>query len=278
MARRFLAHRLAVGATVVLLVIIALALVGGRLWHYGYTVASGDVSAAPSWKHPFGTDSLGHDMLAQVLRGASKSVTIALLVAALSTTWGTLVGALAGFYRGWVEAVLMRATDLALTIPAYGAAAALAYQFGPRSNGWLYLSCILAAFAWMPVARVVRGVFLSLREKEFVEAARALGAGNRHIILRHLLPNALGPIVVNATLVVAAAILAESGLSYIGLGVQPPDVSLGLLVSRGQPAAASRPWLFYWPGLALVVIVLAINFAGDGLRDAFDPSRERVRS
>ncbi len=276
--RRFLHHRLAVAAFFVLVVVMMLALFGSHIWHYTYTFQSNDLSQAPSLKHPFGTDELGHDTFARVLRGANKSVIIALMVATLSTGFGTLVGAIAGFYRGWIDSVLMRATDLMLTIPYYAAAAALAYQFGGRSNGWVYLAVILAAFGWMIIARIVRGVFLSLREKEYVEAARALGARNRRIIFRHLLPNAVGPIIVNATLVVAGAILAETALSFIGLGIQPPDTSLGQLVAVGQQAATTRPWLFYFPGLFLIVIVLSINFVGDGLRDAFDPTQTRVRA
>ena len=276
--RRFLHHRLAVGSIVVLALVVLLALFGGRLWHYSYTFQSNDLSQGPSLRHPFGTDELGRDTFARVLRGANKSVVIALMVAFMSTGFGVLVGALAGFYRGWVDAVLMRSTDLALTVPQYAAAGALAYQFGGRNNGWIYLAFILAAFYWQPIARVVRGVFLSLREKEYVEAARALGAGNGRIMFRHLLPNAVGPIIVNATLVVALAILAETALSYIGLGIQPPDTSLGQLVAQGQQAATTRPWLFYFPGLFIIVIVLTINFVGDGLRDAFDPTQTRVRA
>jgi peptide/nickel transport system permease protein len=276
--RRFLHHRLAVGSLIVLFLVVLLALFGGKVWHYSYTFQSNDLSQAPSLKHPFGTDELGHDTFARVLRGANKSIIIALLVASMSTAFGTLVGAIAGFYRGWVDSILMRVTDLMLTIPSYAAAAAIAYQFGNRGNGWVYLAVILAGFAWMVVARIVRGVFLSLREKEYVEAARALGASNRRIIFRHLLPNAVGPIIVNATLVVATAILAETALSYIGLGIQPPDTSLGQLVAVGEQAATTRPWLFYFPGLFLIVIVLSINFVGDGLRDAFDPTQTRVRA
>jgi len=245
--RRFLHHRLAVGSIVVLALVVLLALFGGRLWHYSYTFQSNDLSQGPSLRHPFGTDELGRDTFARVLRGANKSVVIALMVAFMSTGFGALVGA-------------------------------LAYQFGGRNNGWIYLAFILAAFYWQPIARVVRGVFLSLREKEYVEAARALGAGNGRIMFRHLLPNAVGPIIVNATLVVALAILAETALSYIGLGIQPPDTSLGQLVAQGQQAATTRPWLFYFPGLFIIVIVLTINFVGDGLRDAFDPTQTRVRA
>ncbi len=137
---------------------------------------------------------------------------------------------------------------------------------------------MIAALAWTSICRVVRGVFLSLREKEFVEAARALGASDARIIFRHLLPNAVGPIIVNATIAVAVAILTETALSYLGLGIRPPDTSLGLLVSDGAQAAQTRPWLFYFPGLFIIIIALTVNFVGDGLRDAFDPTQRRVRA
>ncbi len=297
--RRFLAHKLAVISLVVLAGVIALALIGGRVWHYSYTFQSNDLSQPPSWwpqswgawkgafpphrtgglfQHPMGTDNLGHDTFAQILRGANKSVVIALMVAFLSTTFGTVTGALAGYYRGLADTLLMRSTDLFLTVPAIAVAGVLSYQFASRASGWVYLAFILAALGWMPIARVVRGVFLSLREKEYVEAAIALGARDRRIIFRHLLPNVVGPIIVNATLAVAISILAESGLSFLGLGIQPPDTSLGLLVSSGVQAAQTRPWLFYFPGLFIIVIVLTVNFVGDGLRDAFDPTQTRVRA
>jgi len=276
--RRFLHHRLAMISLVVLLSVIILALVGGRIWHYGYAQQTRELSRPPSWKHPMGTDNLGHDTFAQVLRGANKSVVIALMVAFLSTSFGTVMGAIAGYYRGIVETVLMRFTDLFLTLPPIAVAAVLAYKFEGRANGWVYLAIVLAGLGWMPVARVVRGLFLSLREKEFVEAARALGASDRRIIFRHLLPNVVGPIIVNATLAVAIAILAETGLSFLGLGIQRPDTSLGLLVSDGVQAAQTRPWLFYFPGLFIIIIVLTVNFVGDGLRDAFDPSQTQVRA
>ena len=276
--RRFLGHRLAVISLVVLIGVFLLALVGGHVWHYSYTFQSNDFSKAPSLKHPMGTDELGRDSFAQVLRGAQKSVVIALMVAFLSTSFGTLMGAIAGYYGGIVETLIMRFTDLFLTLPFVAVAGVLAYHFGGRPNGWVWLAFILAGLGWMPIARIVRGLFLSLREKEFVEAARALGASDPRIIFRHLLPNAVGPIIVNATLAVAAAILGESALSFIGLGIQPPDTSLGTLVSNGVQAATTRPWLFYFPGLFIIVIVLTVNFVGDGLRDAFDPTQTRVRA
>lgn len=275
--RRFLQHRLAVASLVVLIVLIVLSLVGGRLWIYDYSELTPELSQSPSLEHPMGTDGIGHDTLAQVLRGAQKSVQIALLVALLSTSIGTLVGALAGFYRGWIDSVLMRLTDLLLVIPAFAIYAFLANSVAGRKGGWFYLAIVIGLVAWTSVARVVRGVLLSLREREFVEAARAIGATDRRIIFRHLLPNAIGPIIVNATITVAIAILLETALSFLGLGIRPPDTSLGLLVSQGAQAAQTRPWLFYFPGLFIILIALSVNFLGDGLRDAFDPT-QRVRA
>lgn len=292
--RRFLHHRLAVVSLVVLVLLFAVALLGGKIWHYGYNQSTVDYSVRPTWwpyfngsfhwgqvahwKHPMGTNERGIDTFAQVLRGAQKSCLIALMVAFGSTVVGTLLGAIAGFYRGISDTLIMRLTDLFLTFPLVAIAGAIGFRFANRSGGWIYLAVVLALLLWMSIARVVRGVFLSLREKEFVDAARALGASDSRIIFRHLLPNVVGPVIVNATLTVALAILTETILSYVGLGVQPPDTSLGLLISAGEQAAQTRPWLFYFPGLFIILIALSVNFVGDGLRDAFDPSQNRVRA
>lgn len=276
---RFFQHKLAVVSLVVLLLLIVLSLVGGRVWTYGYEELTDSFSEGPSWEHPMGTDAIGHDAFAQVLRGAQKSVQVALVVGLLSTAFGALVGALAGFYRGWLDALLMRVTDLFLVIPSIALFALLGRRVSTGGgSAWLFIALIIAAVSWMSIARVVRGVFLSLREKEFVEAARALGATNGRIIRKHLLPNAIGPIIVNATVSIAVAILVESALSYLGLGIKAPDTSLGLLVASGQQAATTRPWLFYFPGLFIILIALCVNFLGDGLRDAFDPTQQRVRA
>jgi ABC-type dipeptide/oligopeptide/nickel transport system permease subunit len=276
--RRFLAHKLAVGSLVVFLVVVIISLVGGRFWKYGYADITDEFSSPPSLAHPMGTDDIGHDSLAQVLRGAQKSVQVALMVAFLATAIGTVIGALAGYYRGWVDSALMRFTDLVLTIPSIAILAVLASTVASEAGNWFFIGLILALLQWTYIARVVRGTFLSLREKEFVEAARALGASDTRIMFRHLLPNATGSIIVNATVTVAIAILLETSLSFLGLGIKPPDTSLGLLVSTGQQAATTRPWLFYFPGLVIIVIALTINFVGDGLRDAFDPTQTRVRA
>src|SRR5918997_3452695 len=276
--RRFMAHKLAVGSLVVFLLVVIISLIGGRFWKYGYADITDEFSSAPSLEHPMGTDDIGHDSLAQVLRGAQKSVQVALMVAFLATTIGAIIGAIAGYYRGWVDAALMRFTDLVLTIPSIAILAVLAATVTEQAGNWFFIGLVLALLLWVYIARVVRGTFLSLREKEFVEAARALGASDARIMFRHLLPNATGSIIVNATVMVSVAILTETALSYIGLGIKAPDTSLGLLVNDGQQAATTRPWLFYFPGLFIVIIALTINFIGDGLRDAFDPTQTRVRA
>lgn len=225
--------------------------------------------------HPFGQDTVGRDYFALTMRGAQQSLIIALVIGLLTTVIGTVLGALAGYYRGGTEAVIMRATDLMITIPLLVIAAVIGRTFGAR--GIFFLAFFLALVLWPTLARLVRGEFLSLREKEFVEAARAMGAGARRIIFRHIMPNAIGTIIVAATLTIASAILLESALSFLGFGIRPPDTSLGLLISTYQNAFNTRPWLFWWPGLFIVAIALSVNFIGDGLRDAFDPKQNRVR-
>ncbi len=270
--RRFLAHPTAVLGLALFSVLFLLAFVGRHLWRYDQTDFTDAYSEPPSAAHPFGTDSASHDMFALVLRGTYRSIEIALLVAVLSTLIGALVGAAAGYYRGLTDSGLMRFVDLVLTLPLYAVAALLGHQFGATKHGWFAIGLVLALLLWAPIARVVRGVTLSLREQDFIEASRALGASNRWIIVRHVLPNASGSIIVNATVYVALAILAETALSYVGFGVRPPDVSLGSLVASGEAASSTRWWLFYTPGLVLILLVLAVNFIGDGLRDALDPS------
>jgi ABC-type dipeptide/oligopeptide/nickel transport system permease subunit len=258
--------------------VIVGSLVGGRIWKYNYADITDEFSTSPSMAHPMGTDDIGHDSMAQILRGAQKSVQVALMVAILATTFGAVIGAFAGYYRGWVDSALMRFTDLILTIPSIAILAVLAATLADQAGNWFFVGLVLSLLQWTYIARVVRGTFLSLREKEFVEAARALGASDTRIMFRHLLPNATGSIIVNATVTVAVAILIETALSYLGLGIKAPDTSLGLLISTGQQAATTRPWLFYFPGIIIVIVALTINFVGDGLRDAFDPTQTRVRA
>lgn len=272
--RRFLQHRAAVVSLGVLVALILLAYVGGLLWKYDPGQYTPDNSVPPSWDHPFGTDSAGRDQFAQVLRGTRISLQVSVSVAILATLVGTLWGSVAGYFGGKVDTVMMRISDLVLTLPLIAVAAMLSHNFG---GTWYLIALVIAGLYWAYVSRVSRGVVLSLREKEFVEAARALGASDTRIILRHLVPNALGSILVNLTILVALAILLETSLSYLGFGVTPPDTSLGLLVSEAQTALTTRPWLFYFPGLFIIIIALTINFIGDGLRDAFDPQQTKVR-
>jgi ABC-type dipeptide/oligopeptide/nickel transport system permease subunit len=268
--RRFLRHKAAVTSLMVFVLVALFAFAGPLLWRYGYSDITDDLSRSPSLNHPFGTDLIGHDTFAQVMRGTQQSIKIALAIALIGTVFGALWGAIAGLYRGKLDFLMMRLVDIVLTLPSIAVAAAVAAQGVGRSQWWA-IAVVLGALTWPYVSRVVRGVVLSLREQEFIEAARALGAGNARIILRHLLPNALGPIIVTATLTIATGILGEAALSFLGVGVQAPDTSLGLLVSINKDAVNTRPWLFYFPGLFIIAIALTINFIGDGLRDAFDP-------
>jgi ABC-type dipeptide/oligopeptide/nickel transport system permease subunit len=226
--------------------------------------------------HPFGQDSIGRDYFALTMRGTQISLMVAFLIGFVSTLVGVVAGAISGYYGGKSDQAIMRFTDLLLTIPVLIVAAVVGQAVA--NLGPPFLAITLALVIWTSLARLVRGEFLSLREKEFVEAARAMGASSSRIIFKHMLPNAIGTIIVSATLTVAVAILLEAGLSYLGYGVQPPDTSLGLLISQYQNAFSTRPWLFWWPGLFIIVIALSVNFIGDGLRDAYDPKQTRVRA
>jgi peptide/nickel transport system permease protein len=195
------------------------------------------------------------------------------IVGAIGGTLGTIIGSISGFYRGKVDAILMRFTDFIITIPSIIIGSVVGYHYG--NLGVPFLAMYLGLFAWTGLSRLVRGEFLKLRELEFVDAARVAGASNRRIIFKHILPNAVGIIIVSVTLLMSGAILLETALSYIGFGVVAPDVSLGLLISQYQDSFTSRPWLFWYPGFFIVSIALSVNFIGDGLRDAFDPRQRR---
>ncbi|MBO0839507.1 MAG: ABC transporter permease [Sciscionella sp.] len=273
--RRFLRHRMAMASLVVFLLLAVFGFILPMFWKYNYA----DTSSAPylpiSGDHPLGTDRDGSDMLAMLMRGTQYSIQIAFVVAILATIIGVVLGSLAGYLKGWVDSVIMRLTDLFLLFPYVAVAAILIHKF---VGAWYIVSLVLVLFAWMQTARINRGEALSLSEREFVEAAKAAGAGPWAIIFKHLVPNMIGTITVNATLSVAQAILAEAALSFIGLGVQSPDTSLGLIVHDNYQQFLSRPWLFWGPFVVIVLISLAINFIGDGLRDAFDPRQTKVRA
>ena len=273
---RFIHHRVALISLGVFLGLLLFSTIGPIFWHINYTTITNQFDTAPSGAHPFGTDTIGHDMFAQVMVAESTSIKTAVVVAVGSTIIGTLIGALAGYYGKWADALLMRFTDLVLAVPLLAVLLVLANTASKHANSWLWIAIILAALIWTYLARLVRGSFLSLREREFVEAAHAIGARDSRIIMRHMLPNAVGPIIVNGTLTVANAMLLESALSFLGLGIQPPEVSLGNLIAVNQGAAQVFPWLFFIPAGFLIVTILAVNFIGDGLRDAFDP-QQRIR-
>ncbi len=275
---RFFHQRLAmIGLCTFALLGIA-SVVVGHFWQYSYTTITNNLNDPPSWTNPFGTNAIGNDMFAQVMAGVEKDIQIALTVAAMATIIGVTVGAIAGFYRGWVDSLLMRFVDLVLVLPVLAVLIVLANKLSKESDNWLGLAIIIGLLSWTYVARLVRADFLSLRERDFVEASRALGATNRRIIVKHMLPNAVGPIIVNATLTVGLSIIFESTLSFLGLGVQPPNVSLGLLVDQGQDSATTEWWLFVFPVIFLIVLILSIFLIGDGLREAFDPKKSRVRA
>jgi ABC-type dipeptide/oligopeptide/nickel transport system permease subunit len=223
--------------------------------------------------HPFGQDTIGLDYFALVMRGAQQSITVMFVIGIVAAFIGTVLGAVSGFFGKWVDQAIMRFTDLIITVPALIVGAVIGIQIG--NLGVFMLALFLGFFTWTGLARLVRGEFLSLREREFVDAARVAGASNRRIIFKHILPNAMGVVIVSVSLLMSGAILLETGLSFLGFGVVAPDVSLGLLISQNQDAFTIYPWLFWWPGLFIVTIALCVNFIGDGLRDAFDPRQKR---
>ncbi|GAB2990510.1 ABC transporter permease [Saccharothrix stipae] len=282
--RRFLRHRAAVVGLALFVVLVLFAFLGGLIWKYSYTDLGFTRYLPPSGDHPFGTDRLGGDMVALIIRGSQFSLQIAIVVALVSTVIGVVLGALAGYMRGWVDSLISRFIDLLLVIPAFVIAAVLVRNSfvlsvaGGSGSNWLIVALYLGLIGWLSIARVIRGMVLSLREKEFVEAARALGASTSRIIFRHILPNTIDVIIVNATLAVAQAVLLEAALSFIGLGVQPPDTSLGLMISLNKNELTLHPWLFFIPFTFIVLISLSVNFIGDGLRDAFDPRQKRVKA
>jgi peptide/nickel transport system permease protein len=223
----------------------------------------------PSWQHLLGTDELGRDQLTRLLFGARISLTVGLAVALASTLLGTFVGAAAGWFGGWADQVLMRLNDLLLAIP--GLAVLMIAQKGLGGSLPVIVG-ILSLLFWHTIARVVRAEFLSLRTREFVDAARSTGASSLRIVVTHMLPNAVGPICVNGTLAVGAAILTESALSFLGFGLQPPAVSWGAMLAQSRGAVGTNlAYLVYAPGIAILLAVLAVNFVGDGLRDWLDP-------
>ena len=297
--RRFVRHKGAMIALVFLSLIVVLAATSigwGPIpgwWKYSYTdlvpsVPDGadgpTLSLRPTWlggagiqlgEHPFGLDNeLGKDMFAMTMRGVQTSLAVIIVLGILSTTIGVVVGSLSGYYGKFTDSVLMRFTDVIIVIPLLLITAVAGFALGLR--GMWPVALALGLFLWTGLARLVRAEFLGLREREFVDAARVANASDRRIIFKHILPNTVGTIIVSVTLLMGAGILTESALGFLGFGVQPPQVSLGTLVSDYDGAYSTRPWLFVWPGFFVIAIVLCLQFIGDGLRDAFDPRQKRI--
>ncbi len=280
--RRFCRHRLAVASSVVLAIMILAIILGPVIWPV--PINEIDFSATlqgPSLKHPFGTDDLGQDILARMLYGGRISLAVGLAAMTVAVLVGVLVGAIAGMSSGWVDAFLMWLTDLFLSLPALPLLLLIIYlfrdrltaMFGAEGGVFILVVIVIGGLRWMPVARLVRAQFLSLREKEFVEAARALGASKTRQVVRHILPNALGPVIVAGTIDVAAAIIAESTLSFLGLGFPPDIPTWGRVLFDAKDHLDIAPHWALFPGAAIFLAVLTINFIGDGLRDALDPRK-----
>jgi peptide/nickel transport system permease protein len=280
--RRFRRHRLALVSTFILSALVLAILLAPVIWNV--PINDIDFTArlkGPLWGHPLGTDDLGQDLLARMLYGGRISLAVGLSAMLVAIVVGTIIGAIAGMSRGYVGIGLMWLTDLFLALPQlpllllviYLFRDALKSVFGTEGGVFILIVVVIGGLRWMPVARLVRAQFLSLREKEFVEAARALGASKRRLVVRHILPNALGPVIVAATIDVAAAIIAESTLSFLGLGFPPDIPTWGRILYDAKDYLDIAPHWALFPGAAIFLTVLSINFIGDGLRDALDPRR-----
>jgi peptide/nickel transport system permease protein len=276
-ARRFVRNRLAVVSLAVLALMFVAAYALPPLLPYSHTdIDFAALQSPPSPQHWFGTNAIGQDIFAQVFRGTQKSMLIGVCVAVISTTIAATVGSIAGYFGGWRDRALMALVDLLLVVPSFILIAITTPRTKNSANIAL-LIVLLAAFGWMISSRMVRGLTMSLREREYVVAARYMGVPSRQIIARHILPNVASILIIDAALSVGAAILAETGLSFLGFGVQPPDVSLGTLIADGTQSATTFPWVFLFPAGVLVLIILCANLIGDGLRDALDPGSAGLR-
>ena len=302
--RRFIRHRAAMGAAIALAVMFLVVFTsigvgpipGWWKWDHNETNDIVNEFGAPTmgWvdgrlvfgDHPFGQDEIGRDIFARVMQGAQVSVLVMVIMGLVSTTIGVVVGAFSGYYRGRLDNILMRATEVVLAIPTLVVASVVGLSLAVRDITVLgvtidptapwFFGLTLGLLLWPALARLVRAEYLTLREREFVDAAKVAGASNRSIMFRHILPNAMGVVIVNATLLMAAATILEAALSFLGFGIQFPNVSLGTIISEYSSAFATRPWLFWWPGLFIITLALTINLIGDGLRDAFDPRQKRI--
>ena len=272
--RRFLHHKLAVAGLVFVFILVLAAFIGIHLTKWKYTDHDFNaLQVSPNGSHWFGTDLTGKDVFAATMRGAQKSIIIGLLVALMATGIAAIVGSLAGYFGRWVDRVLMWVVDLLLIVPSFLIIAIMSPKF---HSFWLFV-VLLGMFIWQITARIVRGQTLSLREREYVLAAKYMGVPGLRIIARHVLPNLASLLIIDATVNVSVAVLTETGLSFFGFGVQPPDISLGTLISDAQTSATTFPWLFLFPAGFLTLFILSVNLVGNGLRDALDPTSGQAR-
>jgi len=284
--RRFRRHRLAMIGTTVLLVMVVAVVAGPLAWRLPVNeIDFKQKLKGPTWSHPLGTDDLGQDLLARMLYGGRISLAVGVAAMLIAISLGTAIGAASGYVGGAVDHTLMRLTDLFLSIPALPLLLLIVYLFrdalkkavGPEAGVFVLIVVVIGGLRWMPVARLVRAQFLSLREKEFVEAARGLGAPPLRQVVRHILPNAMAPVIVAGSLDVAAAIIAESTLSFLGLGFPPDIPTWGRLLFDAKDNLDFAPHWAIFPGTAIFLTVLSINYIGDGLRDALDPRKVLAR-
>jgi peptide/nickel transport system permease protein len=275
--RRFRRHPGAIAGAVVLTILVLSVLLVPLS---PYDPEASDMANAlqpPSLQHPFGTDPLGRDLLTRVLYGGRVSLSVGLMVVVITLAIGIPVGATAGYFGGWIDNVLMRITDAALSLPSLLVLILLSAILREtelpfvQKNNVVTIAVVIGILSWMTTARLVRATFLAIREMEFVTSARCVGASNLRIILRHILPNAVGPIIVEATLEIGYAIMEEAGLSFLGFGIQPPTPSWGNLLSNAPEHLTKHPWLAIFPGIMIFLTIISVNYIGDGLRDAFDP-------
>jgi peptide/nickel transport system permease protein len=281
---RFRRHKMAMLGTVMLMLLFLYSFGGALFYSEGYAnlTETGNRLSPPTAAHPFGTDTIGRDILARTIYGGQISLLIGVAAVVVMVLIGVLVGALSGFFGGAVDSVLMRFTEAVITIPSLFLLLVMAKFFGGRvpdmdilgrtfSGSVVVIIVIIGLTSWTFLARIVRAEFLSLRENDFIMAARATGTPTREIIFRHILPNTLAPIIVAATIGVAAAIISEAYISFLGMGVQPPTATWGNMLDGAYNYIDTAPWLWFFPGLLILLTVLSINFVGDGLRDALDP-------
>lgn len=278
--RQFRRHRLAMAGTVVIALLVLLTVVGPLVWRTPIdTIDFAASKAAPSARHPVGTNDLGQDLLARIIWGGRISLAVGLAAMLVAITVGVVVGALAGFFGKATDSLLMRLTDLFLALPTLPLLLLVVYlfrdtmrgAFGPILGVFLIIVLVIGGLNWMPTARLVRAEFLSVKEKEFVEAARAIGVPTRRIMVRHLFPNALAPVIVSLAFSIPGAMLAEATLSFIGIGIKPPTATWGVMINEGFVVFSQSPWPTLLPAFCISIVMLAFTFLGDGLRDALDP-------